>query len=286
VDNVSHTPEADAKRRQSEQSARPVLAQLPDVSAELQQQRATSKPAGNVGYRFDPPQTSNRGVMRATTERATKYPTLKSQLVYSPHGPQAQRPHVFARGAADRRTSFPRRESAVLPRSNPFAIPRRSLADSIAPVVRFLTLVALFTAAGTWIQIVKLRNAENARLAEPPATTAQEPVAPTAETADRSTAPPSASGPTGTTPESNTRMGRARENDDFAKLRGDILPIAPVAATAEMAFPDLTNADGTTLPRIRTTEPSNTALEAEAATSEAPPEVAGIPGFTVRKPSR
>ena len=286
MDNASHTPETDAKRRQGEQSARPVLAQLPDVSAELQQQRAASKPAGNVGYRFDPPQTSDRGVTRATTERATKYPTLKSQLVYSPHGPQAQRPHVFARGTADRRTNYPRRESAVLPRSNPFAIPRRSLADSIAPVVRFLTLVALFTAAGTWIQIVKLRNAENARLAEPPATTAHEPGEPAAKTADRFAEPPSASGPTGTTPESNTRMGRARENDDFAKLRGDILPIAPVAVATESAFPDLTNANGTTLPRVRTTEPANSEIESEAATSAAPPEVARIPGFSVRTPSR
>jgi hypothetical protein len=81
-------------------------------------------------------------------------------------------------------------------------------------------------------------------------------------------------------------MGRARENDNFAKLRGDILPIAPVAAATEGAFPDLTNANGTTIPRVRTTEPANSAIESEAATSEAPPEVARIPGFSVRTPSR
>jgi hypothetical protein len=263
------------------------LAQLPDVSAELQRQRAASKPTGSIGYRFDPPQANASEKLSDSAAPSSAFPTLKSELVYAPRASRSQKPHVFDRTRVASRPPYTlRRESPVLPKSNPFAIPRRGLVDSIAPVVRFLTLVALFTAVGTWVQIMKLRGQESKNVAEPPATTAQQPAAPISKTAERAATAPRSSGPTGTKAEPNTRVGRARVNEDFAKLRGDILPVRIAPETISPGIPDLVGANGSTLPRVRMTEPSGTDTQAGANGDVEAPELARIPGFTTKMPSR
>jgi hypothetical protein len=74
----------------------------------------------------------------------------------------------------------------------------------------------------------------------------------------------------GTTPESATRVGRVREKDDFATLRGDIMPVEPAIGNIGCSSPKLI---GPGLPHLQTTEP------AEA-------EVARVPGFSINIPSR
>jgi hypothetical protein len=246
------------------------------------------KPPGSLGYRFDPAQTSDRSdAASAPSAPPRTRPTLKAELIYAPRTARTQRPHVFERPRlSDKQRILQRRGSTVLPKSNPFAIPHCSLLDSITPAIRFLTLVALFTAAGTWLQIVKLRGAAKNEIAQPPATTAQEPAAPAAKTADRQSTSPSAAGPVKKSPESNTRVGRARAVPDFARLRGDIIPVTPAAELLGPTLPDLANADGSTLPRARMTEPAPNGTANAVAPTDGAPELARTPEFNTENAAR
>ena len=135
--------------------------------------------AGVVGYRFDPPQGTG-----ATA--ALQRPKLKAELLHTHQTSSTSRPHMFERSrAAARKTRTTRTASPILPQSNTFAIPRRRLIDSISPVMQFATLVALFAAAGTWVQVVGLRNTPASRTDDSPVTTAQEPADPATKTAER-----------------------------------------------------------------------------------------------------
>jgi hypothetical protein len=152
-------------------------------------------------------------------------------------------PHVFDRGRTTSRQV--RRESPILPRSNPFENPQRKLMDSIAPVVRFITLVVLITAAATWIQTMGRYSAPPANVVQPPTTTVEERVSPATKTAERPVGTPTAIGPARTTPETNRRVGRSREHKPHATLRGDILSvpaaenIAAGVSTAAESLPRL-----------------------------------------------
>jgi len=260
VDNPSRFTTAETKRRQIETGAAPVLARLPDVSADLPAARAAIKPAApNLGYRFDPPEASDRGSQTAELGRPAESRTLKSELVYAPQASRALRPHVFDRArTTERPARVPRRESPILPRSNPFAIPRRGILDSILPALRFATLVALFAAAGTWIQHGRFSSQPANESVDSP-TTAAEPAAPNTKTADQPVQAPTAVGPVGTTPKAATRVGRVRDNNDFATLRGDVLG----AGVGD-----------------------DPARSGDAARPSQPPEVAGVPGFRIHPPSR
>jgi hypothetical protein len=260
-----------------------VLARLPDVSAELLRERPA---AGRVGYRFDPPESAERG--SRTGEADVSRVPLRQALIYSPQATRPSQPHVFERGrTADRAVRFPRRKSPILPRSNPFALPRQRMFDSIAPVLRFLTLFALFTVAATWFQVARERNQATSKPAEPGTTTAQEPAAPAAKTADRPAKAPTSAGPVSTTPEAGTRVGRVRENEDFASLRGDILPVIPMQGGASETMPSLAGANGGALPRLQTTEVEKAEVAIDpAGTETSTPEVASLPGFFIEIPSR
>lgn len=284
VDKSSRNSTSDSKRRSPELAAKPVLARLPDVSAELLRQRPA---AGRVGYRFDPPEAP---------EQASSVP-LRNELVYAPQTTRQMQPHVFERGRTTERQARSRhRESPVLPRTNPFALPRRRMVDSFAPVLRFLTLVALFTAAATWIQVIRQNNSAAHQPAEPRGTTAQERSEPAGKTAERPNSKmPTAVGPVNGTPEAGTRVGRVRETNDFAALRGDILPVAPAADEINFTLPSLVGANGSELPRVQTTEAPavEIALGGPTGSGDAParlegesPEVATLPGFIIEKPSR
>jgi hypothetical protein len=143
-------------------------------------------------------------------------------------------------------------------------------------MIRFLTLFALFTAAGTWLQMVKFRGEPPTILAEPLTTSAQDPATPATKTAERPVAPTSA-GPLSTTPIPNIRAGQARQNHDFAKLDSNPVPA-----------PALAGADGGTLPRVQTSEVPNAGAEIDPASEEETrsPEVARLPGFIIDLPSR
>ena len=91
------------------------------------------------------------------------------------------------------------------------------------------------------------------------------------------------------------RVGRARVSNDFATLRGDILPVLPPAAELGGPAPSLASANGNALPRVQTTEAPGTEVARGPAMlgSDLPahaegetPEVASLPGFIIEKPSR
>jgi hypothetical protein len=288
VDNASRFPAAGSKRRLLEAGTVPVLAQLPDVSSELPAARTLKKTtAQEVGYRFDPPQMAERGSSNSANDRASQFRTLKSELVYAPGNTRSLRPHVFDKArVSQRRRPAPRRESPILPRSNSFAIPRRGLLDSIAPVFRFAMLVALFTAAGTWVQVAFVKNQATPEQLETAKASVQRPAAGAGKTVNRPTQAPTALGPVGTTPESGTRVGRVREKDDFATLRGDIMPVEPATGNIGSSSPELI---GPGLPHLQTTEPPQVVLGDHAGQQDdpdRPAEVARVPGFSIKIPSR
>ena len=177
MDKTPRFPATDTERRLA-LAARPVLARLPDVTADLPIQRPATQPsAGKVGYRFDPPQNADFGSRTATPEHVAEVRTPKLRPPNTSQKNRPPQPHVFDRGrSADRQARSPRRESPILPRSNPFALPRRRLVDSFTPVLRFLTLVALFTAAGTWVQVVGRHSRPESESMEPPKTASQPPM--------------------------------------------------------------------------------------------------------------
>jgi len=154
-----------------------------------------------------------------------------------------------------------RRESPILPSSNLFENPQRRLLDSIAPAVRFVTLVLLFAAAGTWFQVFGRHGAPPVKPVDPPTTTVDEHVAPATKTAERPAAGPTASGPNGITPEMNRRVGSVREDHDYARLRGDILTVPPTAYGLEVITAD-TGERGRSLPRLQTAEVAQNEISA------------------------
>jgi hypothetical protein len=231
-------------------TAKAVLARLPDVTAETELQRVVAKTsAGGVGYRFDPPQNS-RLSCTSNSEPRSRAATLRSELVYVPVNRRLHQPHVFARERSASRG--PRQESPILPRSNPFENPQRRLVDSVAPAMKFITLVVLFAAAGTWIQLLVHHDPPAAIEIQPPSTTVEDRVAPTTKTAERPLGGATSSGPIGAIPEANRHMGRVREDHGFARLRGDILSVPGVQALEVAATQS--GDHGSALPRLQIAE--------------------------------
>lgn len=306
VDNASRSRAIEEKRRRITSGQAPVLARLPDVSAELPEtkQSPQSAPPHKFGYRFDPPQAASRGGRTAEEDRAAPFRTLKSELVYAPHSTRPLHPHVFEKSwMKPIQSRLKPRESSVLPRSNPFSTPRRSMSEVLSPYIQFLTLVALFAAAGVWVQANNKSHATKDRSQPPETATQQSDDAPT-KTVERPIHNPTAIGPVTTTPEDSLRLGRVRSSNDFATLRGEILPIGPnEAATMEAAAtPNATPAAGTALPQVQVAEAISTsqanvvaapAFPTQAAADTSPPmqqvpEVATrtAPGFSIQIPPR
>lgn len=306
VDNASRSRAIEEKRRRITSGQAPLLARLPDVSAELPAPNPSPKSElpHKLGYRFDPPQASSRAGRTAEDDRTAPFRTLKSELVYAPHSTRPLHPHVFEKSwMKPIQSRLKPRESSILPRSSPFSTPRRSMAEVLTPYIQFLTLVALFAAAGVWVQANNKSHANKDRSQSPETATQQSDNAPT-KTVDRPVHNPTAIGPVTTTPENSVRLGRVRSSNDFARLSGDILPIGPSeAATMEaVSAPNSTPAAGTALPQVQMAEAisasqanvgASTAYPTQAAAATSPPmqqvpEVATrtAPGFSIQIPSR
>jgi hypothetical protein len=200
------------------------------------------------------------------------------------------------------RRKIPRRESSILPRSNPFSNPRPRLVDSVAPAVRFLTMVALFTAAGIWFQMMG-RHAQPTRTVEPPKTAAQ-PAAVPAKNADDHTVPaPTATGPIESHSDSDARVGRAKD-DDFASRDNSAAGPVPTAHPT-VTPPHFLISAGSHVPRVRVadvTSPVAADASAQGATASANSDskgdstgntesddassVARSPGFSMDIPTR
>ncbi|HEX3598911.1 MAG TPA: hypothetical protein VHU84_02140 [Lacipirellulaceae bacterium] len=169
--------------------------------------------------------------------------------------------------------------------------------DSVLPLLQFATLVALFAGIGTWYQVVQSRNHAVGVPIDNSNSTAQQSATPARKTVDRPIRTPTAIGPVGTKPESGTRVGRVQSSDDFARLRGDIMPYPSETANADLAAPALV---GPGLPRLQITELPTDAAEAsndvtratdsipsgDATQPTRPSRVASVPGFHLETPSR
>ena len=282
MSNVPRGWTTDEGRQLADAGRWPVLARLPNASADpLAERFAQAGIPGGIEYRFDPPQPSDKSARTPGSVQA----------------PSSQQPHMFERA----RRGVPRRESSILPRSNPFSNPRPRLVDSIAPAVRFLTMVTLFTAAGIWFQMMG-RHAQPARSIEPPKTAAQ-PAAVPAKNADDHTVPaPTATGPIEARPDSDARVGRA-EGDDFASRDNSAAGPVP-AAHPTVTPPHFLISAGSRVPRVRVadsappvaadgsaegTSSSNSDSKDDSAgntESDDSSAVARYPGFSMDNPTR
>jgi hypothetical protein len=239
--NPSHSISTRVSEPHQRTSGRwPVLARLPEVTAEVPDAALPSGRASNSGtleYRFDPPQT------------------------------RAAEPAV----RVERRWREKPRESAVLPSSDPFAIPAQSLQHTLAPIVRFLMLVALFTIAGT---IILLSRAEKRpAIAPQPRAFTQQSLQPVVTAIEPPAAGAAAQGPI--------------ESDNSPTVAPDVQSTAlPQSASAEetvhaaqapaahsMSQSDPPSADYSeqALPQVQTAEP--------------PRAVAHLPGYILEAPA-
>ena len=276
------------ERRLAEATRLPVLARLPDVLPDSLAERLTKVATpGGIEHRFDPPQAVNSGRRTPNLVQAAS----------------SQQPHMFEHGRPLGHRGIPPRESPVLPRSNPFSNPRPRLINSVAPAVRFLTMVALFTAVGIWVQMMGRHAPAPSRSIEPPKTTAQIPVAP-ADAEDHTVPGPTATGPIDHQPDSGARVGRA-DDDDFASRTNSAagpLPVAPMVAP-----PHFLISSGSKVPRVRVADSTPVAAadssgrdatvnasngsagasndNAESETDESP-AMASFPGFLLDIPTR
>ncbi len=285
MSNVSRGSTTDKNRPLADSPRWPVLARLPNVSANAMARGSTKQPKlGAIEYRFDPPQ------LQASADQSA-IPT---------------QPHVFERRhPADRQSRLLRRESPILPRSNPFSIPSTSLIDSLAPAVRFLTMVGLFTAAGIWFQMMGRHAQPAAQPVESPQTAQQPAIAPAKNAVDHTIPATSAVGPIQTPPQSGARVGRAHDGDGFASYGP---PTAPTHVADHPAIrPPHFLVAGSRLPRVQTSdacpiadgvggavedEPAGpdefTRRDNNSADNKKPDDtsVARVPGFLIEIPSR
>jgi hypothetical protein len=232
VDSTSQTSIREADQHGGTIGHWPLLARLPDVSEALPvTERLIQAPSVEpFGYRIDPPQAAGarHHAIRATVAGAASPPHSL------PHRPRMER-----------RPRPLRQTSPVLPQSNPFTIPRPSLLDTIAPVVRFVTLVALFAAAGTWFQLVARRNAPASKPDVPTKTSVRQPIQATEAPREKSASQSTAAGPLGAT----ARRAITNNQAGYPTAVANSTSTKVVAAQAELAADS-----GVTLPRLRTAE--------------------------------
>jgi len=231
----------------------PVLARLSDASTELPAPRPAKQGSpGGANYRFDPPQAAKSAPQPITQPSAIRGSTKLTGA--SRKSAVATSPHVFERRSLADRSGRPKPgQSPILPHSNPFSNPRPRLIDSITPVIRFLTMVALFTALATWVQMSGRHAKPAAATTTPPATAAKPTLAPVKNAINRATPPPTAVGPIESHPESGARVGRAK-GDDFAAR--DHSPPLTFAAGPPSATPPHFLIAGRNLPHVQTSDPT------------------------------
>jgi hypothetical protein len=297
VEKTPRTPSGETTAQRPADAARwPVLARLSDVSTSIPRS-ASQATLGATSYRFDPPQTGD-AQSQSAIYRDIRRDTASTDTQSGGKSLRTHQPHVFDR-AADRKTS-PRRESPILPSSNPFAIPRAGLLDSVAPAVRFLTMVVLFTAAATWFQMLTRHTPPAASSFEMPKTAADEPIAPTKNASDRPVTAPTAVGPLETNPQTGARVGRANGDDVTTGKQTSATP-CPVV-NPSVSPPHFLVAGRERLPQVQTGElptvASETANELSqqiaapvheqpaGVSEEEAPAVARYPGFDIEIPTR
>src|SRR5262249_8257349 len=126
------------------------------------------------------------------------------------------------------------------------------LLDSAAPTIRFLTMVVLFAAAATWVQMVTRHAPPSTDSMELPKTAAEEPIAPTKNASDHQITAPTAAGPLESNPQSGARVGRAK-NDDLATPKQSSTVPCPIV-NPSVSPPRFLIAGRESLPQVQTSE--------------------------------
>jgi hypothetical protein len=225
---------------------------VPDVSAELPAAAKPiqrSAPIAELEYRFDPPQT------------------------------RAAEPAV----RVESRWRQQRRESAILPKSDPFTIPARTFHQNLAPVVRFLMLVALFTIAGTIILLSRSEKRPTSST-QPRAFTQQslEPVV-------------TAVGVAGGSPAAHGAVESIDSSFSDGGAHSTALPTAPGEETMPAAPAPTADAVSQTISesanpagdvQVGENGPIGEQVLPQFPTAEPPPAVAHLPGYILEAPSR
>lgn len=168
----------------------PVLARIPDVSSPATAERPRlprmAVPAAAAQQHGD----SSAARRRPAAEPPTRTAQRASTIDHRAHATQPPAHHLRRR--AKRITKAPRAaaDSPALPAWDPFTIPESRLSESFAPILSFLALVVLFTAAGT--SLLLLRNVQRDSESKPHK-------ASNASRIEEPLAKPTASGPLGPT---------------------------------------------------------------------------------------
>jgi hypothetical protein len=241
MDQTYSIPSKDSSRQRVDTARWPVLVRVPDVSAELPaaaKPMHRSAPVAELEYRFDPPQT------------------------------RAAEPAV----RVESRWRQQRRESAILPKSDPFAIPAQTFHQNLAPVVRFLMLVALFTIAGT---IILLSRSEKR---------------PTSSTQPRafsqqSLEPVAAHGSVESI-DSSFSDGGAHSTALPVAPGEETMPAAPAATADAVSQTVSESANPSGDVQVGEYAPNSEQVLSQFPTAEPPPAVAHLPGYILAAPSR
>jgi hypothetical protein len=163
-------------------------------------------------------------------------------------------------------------------------------------------MVALFTAAGIWIQMLG-RHAQPTHLIEAPKTAAQPTVAPAKNAGDHTVPAPTATGPIEVHPESGARVGRTEGNDFAARDNSAAGPVPTAHPT--VTPPHFLISAGSRVPRVRVAD-STPAADADGSAqgnttsannasngeltdvteSDEAAAVARYPGFFMNTPTR
>jgi hypothetical protein len=276
-----------------------VLARLSDVSTSIPRSMNQTT-LGSTSYRFDPPQTADTQSQSALY-RDIRRDSTSGEVQAGGKTIRTHQPHVFDRSHGSDRRSSPRRESPILPSSNPFAIPRAGLLDSVAPAIRFLTMVVLFTAAATWVQMVTRHTLPSNDSMELPKTASEAPIAPTKNAIDHPIPAPTAAGPLETSPQTGARVGRAKGDDYATRKQSSAVP-CPIV-NPSVSPPRFLITGGQRLPQVQTSElpvvgnqvpvtltEQDTAVHGEelagANEAEESAAVARYPGFSIENSTR
>jgi hypothetical protein len=232
----------------------PVLACLPDVTPQPARQQPAAEQTtvkAAVGYRFDPPQRHSL--------------------------------HSTRRLADIRRVD--RRRSSILPRSDPFSIPASRLQETLAPAIRFLMLVALFTVAGTLLLVtgVGSRQRQTPERSSPAARSPS--LEPTVTTVEPTQAPPTAAGPIGTNETAPVELRPTISQPPSLAWPGG----NNSANSADFSGGPTTGGTGPATPTgpmynpLQTSHPSPIP---SAQFADPPPAIARFPGYILEPPSR
>jgi hypothetical protein len=253
----------------------PVVARFPQIAADpvRRESRSSATTGEAIDYRFDPPQG------------------------HSLH-------HVTR---SDDMLRPARRDSPILPRSDPFAISGSSWLEAFGPVARFLTLVALFTAAG--MILLAKRNGVPASVGEKvsaEALQARPSLEPAAVAMESPAVAPTATGPA-LGPNSVGDAQHAHIADppkqlieqSDVELPGDIDATLDSAENSTSPYPQ-TAWPAPTFPQTPSTETQTTGTETtktettriesgilpQVQTTDPPQAVAHLPGIITEIPSR